>query len=37
MAVKFKGIVYGRYGDSKKYKFNYIRANYNDKTGFCYK
>jgi hypothetical protein len=37
LAIKIKGIVYGRYRGSKKYRLNYIHANYNDKTGFCYK
>src|ERR671939_477401 len=37
LAIKIKGIVYGRYRGSKKYKLNYIHVNYNDKTGFCYK
>ena len=35
--VKIKGIAYGKYKGSKKYKLNYIHVNYNGKTGFCYK
>ena len=35
--VKIKGIAYGKYKGSKKYKLNYISGNCNGKTGFCYK